>query len=145
MRYPLLFRIAAVVLALFFAGHTFGGMIMQKSMGPASDVVFASMKTVHFDFNGSSRTWYDFWFGFGLTASVFLAFSTFASWHFGRLPASAWPAVGSLVWGLCAACGALSALSFLYFFVGPGLFGAVAALLIGLGGLSMRSAAGSPA
>ena len=40
------FRIAAVVLVLFFFGHTFGGMWSQPSMGPASDVVFKSMKAV---------------------------------------------------------------------------------------------------
>ena len=30
-------------LALFFAGHTFGGMLGQKSMGPESDAVFAHL------------------------------------------------------------------------------------------------------
>ena len=55
------FRIAAAILALFFLGHTAGGMGVQRSRGPASDVVFESMKTVHFDLYGFDSTWYGFW------------------------------------------------------------------------------------
>src|SRR5262245_4308687 len=69
------FRIATYLLVIFCALHTGGGMLAQKSLGPAADTVFAAMKAVHFDFNGSDCTWYGFWFGFGLTASVFLLFS----------------------------------------------------------------------
>ena len=75
------FRIAAVLLILFCAGHTAGGMLGQKSVGPESDAVFAQMKAVHFAFNGSDCTWYGFWFGFGLTASLFLLLSAIIAWQ----------------------------------------------------------------
>src|SRR6478672_6864198 len=97
------FRIATYLLLFFFAGHTFGGMLGHKSMGFAADTVFAAMKSVHFDFNGSQCSYWGFWMGFGLTVSVFLLFSAFASWQLDRVPAPQWPWVSPIAWGLVAA------------------------------------------
>jgi ABC-type nitrate/sulfonate/bicarbonate transport system permease component len=73
MKYLTPYRIATYLLVLFFLGHTAGGMLAQKSLGPESDAVFAAMKSVRFVFNGATCTWYDFWFGFGLTPKVVIA------------------------------------------------------------------------
>ena len=81
MRYLSPYRIAALLLVLFCAGHTAGGMLSQKSLGPGADAVFAAMKRVQFNFNGSTCTWYGFWFALGLMVSVFLLFSAIAAWQ----------------------------------------------------------------
>src|SRR4029453_6686834 len=103
----------------FFVGHTAGGMLAQKSLGPAADTVFAAMKVVHFDFNGSDFTWYGFWFGVGLTVSVFLLFSAVVAWQLDKVDRAQWPAVSVIAWALVVSHVASTVLSFKYFFVGP--------------------------
>jgi hypothetical protein len=133
------FRLASYLLVFFFLGHTLGGMLGQKSLGPASDVVFELMKTTHFTFNGSDSTWYGFWFGFGLMASVFLAFCAFLCWKLDdpRL----WPSVAPVAWALAVAQALTAYLSFRYFFVGPGVFATLATLCIIAGALRRRTVA----
>ena len=60
------YRAATLLLLFFCAGHTIGGMLLQSSRGAEADAVFEAMKTVEFNFNGATCTWYNFWFGFGL-------------------------------------------------------------------------------
>jgi hypothetical protein len=135
MRFFSPFRLATCLLALFFLGHTGGGMLAQKSLGPASDAVFAQMKTTHFIFNGADCTWYGFWFGFGLTVSIFLAFSAVALWQLDKVEAQAWPQVAGLAWALAVAHALNAALAFKYFFLGPTLFGVLITGLIAYGTL----------
>jgi hypothetical protein len=133
MKHVTPFRIAAGLLAVFCALHTAGGMLSQKSMGPSSDAVFAAMKSVHFDFNGSDSTWYGFWFGFGLMASAFLAMSAFVAWRLERVRAEAWPDVSAIAWALTAAQAVTAFLSWKYFFAGPGVFATLATVLLAVG------------
>jgi hypothetical protein len=125
------FRVAAALAVLFCAGHTVGGMLQQKSLGAASDVVFAAMKATHFDFNGADCTWYGFWFGFGITVSVFLLLVAAVSLTLDRVRPEAWPQVQPLAWALIVAMIANGLVAWRYFFIGPTLFSvAIVALLI---------------
>ena len=141
MKYLSPFRIATYLLVLFFLGHTGGGMLAQKSLGPAADTVFAAMKAVHFDFNGSDCTWYGFWFGFGLTASVFLLLSAVIAWQLDQVNQEQWPAVSVIAWALVASHVVNTVLSFKYFFVGPGVFGTAVVSLMTVGSLRKQSRA----
>jgi len=133
MRFLTPFRIAAYLLAVLFLGHTGGGMLAQKSLGSASDAVFATMKAVHFTFNGADATWYGFWFGFGLTVSVYTLFSAVVAWQLDKVTPDRWSSVSAIAWTLAAAQLASAVLSWKYFFVAPTLFSLGAALLIALG------------
>lgn len=130
------FKIAAGLLVIYCFMHTAGGMLSQKSMGPDSDRVFEQMKAVHFDFNGSDSTWYGFWFGFGIQASVFLVLSAIIAWRLEGVTREAWPQVSVIAWALFAAQAICTVLSFKYFFVGPGAFGVLISALLAYG--SMR-------
>jgi hypothetical protein len=127
---------------LFCLGHTLGGMLRQKSMGFAADVVFASMKAVHFDFNGATASWYGMWLGFGLMVSVFLLFSAVVAWQLDRVDAAGWPAVAPIAWAFVAAYLVTAILSFAYFFSGPGIIatGVTLFLLIGARSKQARTA-----
>ena len=127
------FRIATYLLLFFCLGHTAGGMLGQKSLGPASDAVFAQMKAVHFDFNGADCTWYGFWFGFGLCASIFLLLSAAISWSLDRVAPASWSAVRPIASAPVEAQAANTYLSFRYFFLGPALFGVLITLLLAVG------------
>jgi hypothetical protein len=127
------FRLAAVLLVIFCAGHTAGGMLAQKSLGPEADRVFEQMKAVHFDFNGADSTWYGFWFAFGLTVSVFLLLSAIASWRFARLEPKHWHVVAPIAWTLVASHAANAVLSWRYFFPGAATIATLVTLLLAFG------------
>lgn len=125
MKYFTPFRIAAYLALLFCAGHTVGGMLTQKSLGPASDTVFAAMKATHFEFNGSDCTWYGFWFGFGLTVSAFLVLVAVTALVLDRVTPAAWPQVQVIAWALVVAMAFNGVLAWRYFFAGPTVFSVV--------------------
>lgn len=129
------YRIAAVILAFVFVGHTFGGMLAQASVGPAGDAVRASMKAVEFDFFGSRCTWQGFHLGFGFNLSLFLGLSAFSAWHLDGLPAAVWPHVAPLAWALVVANALAVPLSWMYFFTMPSVSLTVATALLLLGTL----------
>jgi hypothetical protein len=127
------FRIAAYLTLLFCAGHTVGGMLGQKSLGPASDTVFAAMKATHFQFNGADCTWYGFWYGFGLTVSAFLLLGAVTALVLDRVTPEAWPQVRVLAWALIAAMAFNAVMAWRYFFAGPTVFSVVIASLLVVG------------
>lgn len=127
------FKIAAALLLVYCLMHTVGGMLVQDSMGADSDAVFASMKSVHFSFNGSDSTWYGFWFGFGLMVSAFLLMSGVIAWKLDGVTAEAWPQVSFVAWSLCAAHAVAMVLGWKYFFAGPGVFGLLITALLAWG------------
>jgi hypothetical protein len=135
------FRIASALLIVFFFGHTFGGMSGRRSFGPASDAVLAAMKTVRFDFNGSSVTWYGFWLGFGLTVSVYLLLAAVVAWQLERVPPASWSLVSVIAWSLVGAMGGTAALSFAYFFAGPGVIATLVTVLLAIGAVRKARAA----
>lgn len=135
MKYITAFRSASVLLFVFCLMHTGGGMLAQKSLGPASDVVFEAMKRVHFSFNGADSTWYGFWFGFGLTTSIFLLLSAIVAWELERVPSELWPSLHVIAWALVLSHVSNTVLAWKYFFAGPGAFGILISLLLAVGTL----------
>ena len=141
MKYFTPFRIAAYLTLLFCAGHTAGGMLKQKSLGPASDAVFGAMKTTHFTFNGSDCTWYGFWFGFGLTVSAFLLLVAITALVLDRVTPEAWPQVQVIAWTLVAAMAFNGVMAWRYFFAGPTVFSVLIVALLIAGTLRKARAA----
>ena len=95
--------------------------------------MFAAMKRVQFNFNGSTCTWYGFWFALGLMVSVFLLFSAIAAWQLDKVPVESWPIVSAIAWALVVSHVCNAVLSWAYFFVGAGLMATAVALLLGAG------------
>lgn len=133
MRFVTPFRLATYLLLLFFAGHTAGGMLAQQSMGPLADAVFAQMKVVHFDMNGSDVTWYGTWMGFGLTVSAFLLLVALVAWQLDAVAQQAWPSVSVMAWGLVAAMAFNGVMAVKYFFIGPTVFSVLIVVLLAAG------------
>jgi hypothetical protein len=132
MKYLSPYRLASYLLVLFCLGHTAGGMISQQSVGPAGDAVFAQMKAVRFELNGSTCTYYGFWFGFGLTVSAFLILSAVATWTLAAVPAEAWRYVRPIAWVLFLSHAFNTVLAWKYFFAMPGVFSTVITVLMGV-------------
>jgi hypothetical protein len=114
---PILYRISSVLLLLFAAGHTFG--FRQNNPGWGADAVLGLMRSVHFDAQGFTRTYWDFFSAFGLFFSVFLLFAAALAWLLGGLPAETLACVRSIAWALAICFVAVTALSWRYTFTTP--------------------------
>jgi hypothetical protein len=117
---PILYRIASVLLLLFAAGHTFG--FRQNNPEWGADAVLAIMRSVHFDAQGFTRTYWDFFSAFGLFFTVFLLFSAVLAWQLSRLPAETLARVRSIAWALAICFVAITALTWRYAFTTPLVF-----------------------
>jgi hypothetical protein len=122
---PLFYRISSVLLLLFAAGHTFG--FRQNNPEWGTDAVLGLMRSVHFDAQGFTRTYWDFFSAFGLFFSVFLLFAAVLAWLLGGLPAETLALVRSIAWALAICFVAVTALSWRYAFTTPIVFSALIA------------------
>jgi hypothetical protein len=120
MKASLFYRSASVLLLLFAAGHTFG--FRQNNPEWGAGAVLALMRSVHFDAQGFSRTYWDFFSAFGLFFSVFLLFAAVLAWLLGGLPAETSARVRSIAWALAICFVAVTALSWRYAFTTPIVF-----------------------
>jgi len=120
MKASLLYRISSILLLLFAAGHTFG----FRQIDPAwrVDSLVESMKTIHFNANGSVRTYWDFFVGFGLFVTVLLVFAAIVAWQFGSLPSETYAAMRVSAWGFAVCFAVVAYLSWRYFFIIPLVF-----------------------
>ena len=97
-----------------------------------------AMRSIHFDVQGSNRTYWDFYVGFGLFVSVFLVFSAVLAWQLGGLPAATLALMRGTTWALVICFGAVAILSWRYFFIIPIVFSI--AILLCLTGAAWLSA-----
>jgi hypothetical protein len=139
MKAPILYRISSVLLLLFAAGHTLGFRQSDPTWGV--DTLLGSMRSIHFDVQGFSRTYWDFFSAFGLFFSVFLLFAAVLAWLLGRLPAETLARVRSIAWALAICFVAVTALSWRYAFTTPIVFSTlITVCLIAAAWLSRRQA-----
>src|ERR1700739_2420173 len=89
-----LYRISSVLLLLFAVGHTFG--FRQNNPEWNADAVLGLMHSTHFDAQGFTRTYWDFFSAFGLFVSVFLLFTAVLAWQLSGLPAETLASVRSI-------------------------------------------------
>jgi len=120
VRATILSRLASVLLLLFTAGHTFG--FRQNNPEWRADAFLGLMRSIHFDAQGFSRTYWDFFSAFGLFFSVFLLFAAVLAWLLGGLPAETLARVRSIAWALAICFVAVTALSWRYAFTTPIVF-----------------------
>jgi fucose 4-O-acetylase-like acetyltransferase len=122
MRPSIALRIASIVTLVLAAGHT-SGFPWTPNQTPAGAVLVSHMKSIHFDVMGFSRTYWDFYLGFGLTISVCLLLFAVLLWQLGAAantePQRARPAIATLFVGF-AAIALLDWLNFFYRATGDG-------------------------
>ena len=118
-----LFRVAAILIGLFAAGHTFG--FRQIDPRWQIDTLIASMQQTRFAAQGWPRTYWDFYVGFGLFVSVFLVLAAGTCWLLGSVPMEVLWHVRGLGWLLTGAFALVTVLSWRYFFTVPLIFSAV--------------------
>ena len=113
-----LYRIAAVLILLFDVGHSSG----YPWSDPDWRVDLGTVQSTHFNVLGFSRTYWDFYVGFGLFVSVFLLLAAILAWQLGSLPTQTLRAMRTSAWTLALCFAAVSVLSWIYFFIIPIVF-----------------------
>ena len=143
MKASMFYRIAAVLLLLFAVGHTLGFRQSDPKWGV--DALLGSMRSIHFDAQGFTRTYWDFFSAFGLFFSVFLLFAGVLAWLLGGLPAETLARVRSIAWALAICFVAVTALSWRYAFTTPIVFSTLITLCLTAGAwLSAKQVSMSP-
>jgi hypothetical protein len=86
MRASLFYRIAAVLLLFFAVGHTLGFRQSDPQWGV--DALLGSMRSIHFEVQGFTRTYWEIFEAAGFSVGVFYVFAAILAWQLGGLPAA---------------------------------------------------------
>jgi hypothetical protein len=124
----LLLRIAFVISLLFAAGHTRGGLKKWSPMG--ENDVLEAMATVRFETMGTSRSYLDFFMGFGWSISVFMLLQTVLLWQIGSLARTDALQVRPLIVVIALANLASGMVAWRFIFPIPALFSGVLGLVL---------------
>jgi hypothetical protein len=126
MSVSLLYRVSSGLLVLFALGHTIGFRRVDSRWN--ADGVVSSMRSVSFDVQGVSRSYWDFFSGFGFFVSVFLIFAAILAWQLGSMSPERRAAIPLVRWSFALCFVLIAVLSWRYFFMVPGVFSTLIAL-----------------
>src|SRR3984885_4285008 len=134
---PILYRISSVLLLLFAIGHTLGFRQSDPTWGV--DSLLGSMRSIHFEVQGFSRTYWDLFVAAGLSVGVFYLFAAILAWQLGGLPAGTLALMRGIAWAFAVCFAAITIVSWRYLFILPIVFSMVITLcLIAAAWLSAR-------
>lgn len=137
MKASVFYRIAAVLLLLFAAGHTLGFRQSDPKWGV--DAVIGSMKSIHFDVQGFDRTYWDFFVGSGFTVGVLYLFAAILAWKLGGLSAANLTLTRDIAWAFALCFAAITVVSWRFLFIIPIVFsGVITVCLIAAAWLSRQ-------
>jgi hypothetical protein len=131
MKARVFYRIAAVLLLLFAAGHTLG--FRQSDPRWGADALLGSMRSIHFDVQGFNRTYWDFFEAAGFTVGVFYLFAAVLAWQLSSLPAATLALLRGTAKAFALCFAAITVVSWRYLFVMPVAFSIVITLCLSAG------------
>jgi hypothetical protein len=128
MRASIFYRIAAVLLLLFAAGHTLG--FRQSDPAWGVDALLASMRSIHFDVQGFNRSYWDLFQAAGFSVGVFYLFAAILAWQLGGLPTASLALMRGTAWAFALCFAAITVVSWRYLFILPIAFSIVITLCL---------------
>jgi len=128
MRASMLYRIAAVLLLLFAAGHTFGFRQSDPTWGV--DALLSSMRSIHFDVQGFNRSYWDLFQAAGFSVGVFYLFAAILAWQLGGLPAASLALMRGTLWAFALCFAAITVVSWKFLFILPIAFSIVITIFL---------------
>jgi hypothetical protein len=138
----LLLRIASVIALLFALGHTSGSPWTPSVEHGAASVVEA-MKSVSFDAMGTNRSYWEFYYGFGVSISVYMFAQAAFLWLLAALAKTQPASVRPFVVVLLASYAANGFVAWRYFFVLPLVLSVVMVICLALALIASRPRAGT--
>jgi hypothetical protein len=126
----LLYRIAAVLLIVFAAGHTLG-FLKFKPPSAEGVAVRDAMDSVRFQVGKSTVTYGGFYRGFGLFCTLYLLFAACLAWYLGDMARANPHAIVSLGWVFFALHVVSLVLCWIYFLPPPVVLSGLTAIATG--------------
>jgi hypothetical protein len=123
MKASIFYRVAAVLLLLFAAGHTLGFRQSDPKWGV--DALLGAMRSIHFDVQGFNRTYWDLFVAAGLSVGVFYLFAAILAWQLGSLPKETLALMRGIAWAFALCFAAITVVSSTYLFILPIVFSLV--------------------
>jgi hypothetical protein len=127
-----------VIYSLFAAGHTLGAMVNDTHRGPRQAALFAAMRAYRFDVQGATRSYWDFYRGFGFMVSVLLAMTAALCWVLADMGRMHPRAAGRMTVVLVLAMALTAWFSFVDFFAGPAVLSTVGLLTLVAAWIALR-------
>jgi hypothetical protein len=136
MKATIWFRISAVLMFLFAAGHTFGFLAFRP---PTSEgrAVWDAMNNVGFTIGHSTFTYGGFYLGFGLSITASQLFLAWLAWFLGSICLQCPSQARAIAWALFVMQFISFALSVKYFSLGPASLSVVAAICFAMAATSI--------
>jgi hypothetical protein len=128
MRASLFYRAAAVLLLFFAVGHTLGFRQSDPQWGV--DALLASMRSIHFEVQGFTRTYWEIFEAAGFSVGVFYVFAAILAWQLGGLPAVTLALMRGTAWAFALCFAAITVVSWKYLFILPIVFSSVITLCL---------------
>jgi hypothetical protein len=88
------------------------------------------MRSTHFYIMGFSRTYWDFYVGFGLFVSVFLLLAVVLAWQLGGLRAETLALMRGTAWAFAVCFAGITVVSWRYLFILPIVFSVAVTLCL---------------
>jgi len=123
-----LYRIASVLLVLFGLGHQLGFRSVDPGWGV--DSAIGALKAAQFRVQGMTRTYWDFFSGFGFFVTVFLFFAAVLAFQLGGLSKETLRSLGLVTWAFALSFVVITVLSWRYFFIVPLVFSGLVAICL---------------
>jgi hypothetical protein len=120
MNTTLLLRISSVISFLFTLGHMSGGLQEWSPMD--ENAVFTAMRTVRFDVMGASRSYHDFYMGFGHSISIAMLLQSVLLWQLASVTKAGTVSVGPMILAFALASAASTVVAWWFIIPIPALF-----------------------
>jgi hypothetical protein len=137
-------RIAALVALLQFVGHGWLFVSAVPRHGAEEVAVIEAMKSHHFNFLGSMRSYWDFYFGYGVEAAFVCLIESVLFWRLASMARTGRDTVRPIVALFLAANLGHMLLVGRYFFLTPLVIDAMVALCLGLAWIAPERRGGIP-
>ena len=137
---PTLFlRIASLLTVLHCVGHTVGGVFgVDAPPGTKEGAVVEAMKSNRFDVMGATRSYWDFFIGYGLTISISLLLQAVVFWQLADLAKTEAGRIRSIIAVFVMANAAFAVLAWRYFFIPPLVGSLLTVIVLGVAYLGAR-------
>jgi hypothetical protein len=131
---PTLFlRIASLLTVLHCIGHTSGGVFgVDTPPGTKEGAVVEAMKSNQFDVMGATRSYWDFFIGYGLTISVSSLIQAVVFWQLAGLTKTEPRRIRPIIAAFLFANLGFAVLAWRYFFIAPFVGSLLTAIVLGV-------------
>jgi hypothetical protein len=128
MKASTFYRIAAILLLIFAAAHTFAFRQSDPQWGV--DALLGSLRSKHFVVQGFDRTYWDLFLAAGFSVGALYLFAAILAWQLGRLPAGTLALMRGTVWAFALCFAAITIVSWRYLFIVPIAFASAITLCL---------------